>query len=62
MWLAKLSWSARVAEILVEDPNATIEGLPFVAAAFGGMVVGFFAGALFGMILSRILPPSKSDP
>jgi hypothetical protein len=55
------SFSAYVAESRAADPNAFICGNPGIASIGLGFVVGGLVGAVFGKILSHLVPPSKPD-
>lgn len=46
-------------QLRAADPDATICGLPAIAAMFGGLLLGGLLGTLFGMVFSRLLPSSK---
>ena len=59
--LGKRHFARYVETALAEDPDAAICGLPGIPAMFGGLLVGGLFGALLGMILSHLLPPSKDD-
>lgn len=57
------NWSfvENVRELRAADPDAEICGLPYIAGMLGAMLIGCFAGAFVGMVISRLVMPKESS-
>lgn len=58
-FLGNRSLAQYAAEIRAKDPDAFVCGMPAIPALFGGMFLGGIAGWIVGVILYRLLRPSR---
>lgn len=61
LFYSNWSFNEYTRELRAADPDIEICGLPAFASMMGGMIIGCFAGALVGMVISRFLMPKETQ-